>query len=49
MFCILIIQTLCEKEIDWLMYVNRTKGATREGAKGAEAPPLSKSKLTKKD
>jgi len=24
-----------------------TKGATREGAKGAEAPPLAKSKLKK--
>jgi len=26
-----------------------SKGATRERAKGAEDPPLSKSKLTKKD
>jgi len=26
-----------------------SKGSTREGTKGAEVPPLSKSKLTKKD
>jgi len=28
--------------------VGNTKGATREGAKGAEAPPLAKSELRKK-